>query len=181
VSVGLFCLYTRSLLPIYYIIFFCIPQPHGMSRLRVLMRTLCLRRGKDLIKNTLPKRTIQVHKVALQGRNSQKFEKCSTQCLLYSECTRALALTVENVCKARKRSRMMPSFTPRLSALCLCWHLEGSLCLNTTRRSSSASYACGRCATPHASEGLSCLYTRSPLKVHPTPAAGVRLYAPRAA
>ena len=149
-----------------------------MSRLRVLMRTLCLRRGKDLIKNTLPKRTIQVHKVALRGRNSQK---CSTQCLLYSECTRALALTVENVCKARKKTRMMPSFTPRLWALSLCWHLEGSLYLNTTRRCSSASYACGRCATPHASEGLSCLCTRSPLKVHPTPAAGVRLYAPRAA
>ena len=64
---------SRFILKIF--VFFCIPQPHGMSRLRVLMRTLCLRRGKDLIKNTLPKRTIQVHKVALQGRNSQK---CST-------------------------------------------------------------------------------------------------------
>jgi hypothetical protein len=61
---------------------------------------------------------------------------------------------------------MMLSFKPHLWALNLCWHLEGSLSLNTTRLSSNASYACGRCATPHVSECLFCLYTRSFLTIY---------------
>ena len=51
---------------------FCCCQ--GLSRLRVLMRTLCLRRGKDVIASSLPKRTIQVHAVAMEGGHREAYD-----------------------------------------------------------------------------------------------------------
>ena len=49
-------------------------QAQGMSRLRVLMRTLCLRRGKSIIASALPTRHIEVHKVRLAGSHKEAYD-----------------------------------------------------------------------------------------------------------
>ena len=88
-------------------------QPQGMARLRVLMRTLCLRRGKDILKSSLPARTIQVHRVALEGAAKEAYEalfqtaSLGFESLLASGSSRSLPLSLS---RARALSLSVPAY-----------------------------------------------------------------------
>lgn len=46
----------------------------GLNRLRVLLRAVCLRRTKDLISKTLPSKTVEVHKLHLEGAHKEAYD-----------------------------------------------------------------------------------------------------------
>jgi len=58
-------------------------DPEGVQKLRVLLRAVCMRRTKDLLVSTLPPRTIEVHRLQMQGAEKEAYDALysSTRCI----------------------------------------------------------------------------------------------------